>query len=227
MTASYVSARFEKTDLSASLGKQRCVVRNLYDGPVPPLPSGSYYPTQPASLRDFLVIEYVNDIVGERLVRIATLSDFITYAPQQLTIFEDLTMNFIAAGVNAGDVIEVYLGTSGEWSSEEYVPVPQRFTVASIIDATHVTVLTPLPSFKTTLNWGIPAKGIAKAGTGTTRRSGSPAPLTRFLDRRMNLLFDTVPDLDAFVAAAKASLDALAKASTSTTLSSESYTSQV
>lgn len=229
MTASYVSARFEKTDLYAQLGKQRCVVRNLDDGPVPPIPSAGYRPTQPDELRNFLLIEYVNDVVGERLTRIATTADIAGYSVQALNIFEASGVDFIAAGVGAGCKLTIALASPQEWTSEEYPNV--TFTIASVIDATHLQVSAPFPSFKTALIWSLTTSGGAAitsgSGTGTTRRSGSPTPLTKFLDQRMNLLFNSVPELDAFVAATKAGLDSLASSSTQSLLSSESYSSQV
>lgn len=227
MSANYVSARFEKTDLSSALGKVRCIVRNLFDGPVPPSPSSSYFPTQPIDLREFFVIEYVNDVIGERLVRVAALDDITTYGVQQLTVFEDLTADFVSAGVIVGDTLTVYPSVPEEWTSEEYPGASRRFVVTSILSATRITVQTPFPSFKAGISWAITSRGISGAYTGTTRRSGLPVPLDRFRDRRMNFLFGSIPEMDAFVLATKANLDALAQASTSSTLSSESYTSQV
>ena len=69
----------------------------------------------------------------------------------------------------------------------------------------------------------------SKSGSlnGYPRRSGFPAAGSVFLDSRANLFFPDVPTLDAFEAAAKAGLDALATSSTTTTLVSESYSAGV
>ena len=226
MAASYVSARFEVADLSSTLRKQRCILRNLDDGTVPPVPSLAYFPTEPDLLRDFILLEYVNDVVGERLVRVATLADTATYSVRRLKVFEDVTANFITAGVQAGDVLQVFLPDASEWVSEEYPDGQLRFVVESVLDATHLQLFVPFPSFKAALNWQIENRGLIRAATGVTRRELLPAPLTWFLDRRVNLLFNSVPEMDSFVAAAKASIDALAAASTSSLLTSENYTSR-
>lgn len=228
MVASYVSARFEKADLYSLLGSHRCIVRNRDDGNVPPTPSSTYYPTAPDTLRDFLVLEYVNDVIGERFVRVATTADFVGLSPQQLTHFEVLGADFVAAGVLPGDVLTITLGVSQEWTSEEYAGL--TFIVDTVVDPEHLSVLVPFPSFKTTLTWAITrgATPIASGtANGTTRRAGMPAPLDQFLDRRFNRLFASVPELDTYVEAVKAGMDALAASSTSSAFTNENYTSQV
>ena len=56
---------------------------------VPPVPTLSYFPTEPDLLRDFVLLEYVNDAVGERLVRVANINDINTYLVRRLKVFED------------------------------------------------------------------------------------------------------------------------------------------
>lgn len=222
MTASYVSARFEKTDLSVAISKQRCIVRVLNDGPIPPVPGPSYFPTAPSELLSPFLLEYVNDDLGERFSRVCTVDELSTVAEQTLTRFEDLTVDFLAAGVAAGDVLNVTIAQPLEWSSEEYPGTSFQFIVASAISATEIAVLTPFPSFKANLGWSIPARTLARAASGVTRRSG---PDIAFRDRRFNVLFDAVPQLDTFVVATKAGMDALSQTSTSSTLVSENYSS--
>jgi hypothetical protein len=226
MAASYVSARFEVADLWSTIKKQRCILRSLDDGPVPPVPTLSYFPTEPDLLRDFVLIEYVNDVVGERLVRVANINDINTYLVRRLKVFEDPTADFLAAGVQSGDTLQIYLAQPSEWTSEEYPDSLLRFTVASVIDATHIELFVPFPSFKAALNWEIPERSLIRAGTGITRRETLPVPLSWFLDRRVNMLFNSVPEMDSFIAASKASIDALAAASTSSLMTSENYTSR-
>jgi hypothetical protein len=226
VTASYISARFERSDLYSTVGKQRCILRYLDDGTVPPLPDVTYFPTAPDLLRDFLLIEYVNDVVGERLVRIANLTDINTYTVRRLRVFQDPTADFVAAGVTAGDELQISLAVPEEWISEEYPDALLRFEVESVDSATQLTMVLPFPSFKTTLNWSIAARSISGAATGVTRRETLPAPLTWVLDRRINLLFDSVPEMDSFTAASKTLIDSLARASTSSRIASENYTSR-
>jgi len=223
MTASYVSVRFEKTDLSATIGKQRCIVRTRNDGPIPPLPSLGYYPTAPNELMAPLVCEYIDDVLGERMSRVATLADLTGLPISTLTLFEDLTVDFVAAGVAPGDVLEVVSVVSSEWSSEEYPGTSFQFAVAGVLSPTQLSVSKAFPSFKANMSWEIAAIGLAGNG-GVTRRAGAPAT---FLETRFNALFNSVPELDAFVEATKAGLDALGTTSTSSTLTSENYTSQV
>ena len=225
MTSSYVSARFEKTDLSATVGKQRCIVRNLDDGSVPPSPSTGYFPTQPDELRNFLVIEYVNDSIGERLASIATLPDISTYTVRALTGFEiSGGADFVTAGVAPGDILEITLPVPERWQSEEYPSSPFQLSVASVVSSTRLTLTGPIPSFLSNLTWSITGKASG-VGTGFPRREGFPATGSTFLDQRMNLLFNTVAELDTFVEATKESLDLLTNTSTSSTLVSENYTS--
>lgn len=226
MTASYVSARFEKTDLTASLGAIRCIVRALDDGPVPPPPSAGYYPTSPDALRNFLVLEYVNDTVGERYSRIASLSDTAGLTARALTAFECSAATFITNGVVPGDYLEILLPNTLEWQGEEYPAAPYRFLISNVLSETQLTVVNPIPSFKPLVSWTIAGKASGSLN-GYPRRSGFPAAGSVFLDSRANLFFPDVPTLDAFEAATKAGLDALATSSTSTTLVSENYSAGV
>lgn len=222
MSSSYISARFEKTDLTGTAGKFRCIVRELDDGPVPPPPSPGYYPTSPDSLGNFLVLEYVSDVIGERLVRVATLADLSTYLPTRLTGFEVPTADFVAAGVLSGDKIRISPPNDAWWQSEEYPASPFEFTIASVVSPTRLIVSNDIPCFFTNMSWTVVGKtsGILN---GTPRRATFPSGGTRFLDSRVNLYYDNVADMDAFILATKANLDALASASTTTTLTSESY----
>lgn len=224
MPASYVSARFEKTNLYAEIGKQRCILRNRDDGPYPPAPSPTYFPTDPNDLQNFILIEHVDDVIGERIVRIATISD-IGGTASPLRDLEDLTVDFSAAGVLSGDEIQFYLPEPLEWVSEEFPDTLLRFTVAAVLSPTKVRVVGNLPSFKSGLRYTIVARGISSL-YGTTRRTIDPAPLDQFLDKRFNSLFSNVPARDAFVEATKAALDALGVASTAISDPSENYTSK-
>lgn len=224
MPASFVSARFEKTNLYAEIGKQRCILRNRDDGPYPPAPSPTYFPTDPDALRNFILVEHVDDVIGERIVRIATVSD-IGGVASPLRDLEDLTVDFSAAGVTAGDVLQFYLPEPLEWVSEEFPDTLLRFTVSLVLSPTKVRVVGNLPSFKSGLRWAIATRSLSSVN-GTTRRTIDPAPLDQFLDSRFNSLFSNVPARDAFVEATKAALDALGVASTATSDPSENYTSK-
>lgn len=222
MVASYVSARFENTEIPA-LGRVRCIVRNLDDGAVPPVPGPTYFPTSPDELRAMLVVEYVNDTLGERLARIATLADLTTYGftPVPLTRFGITGADFIAAGVTSGDTLEVTIPEPTEWLSEEYPSTPFQFGVSTVISATELELSRPFPSFKTNVSWNVLGR-VSGSLTGRTRRPGK-VPGDLFLESRFNLLFNDVASLDAFTAAARASLDGLASSSTSSTLTSFNY----
>ncbi len=209
MATSYVSARFEKTP-------GRLILRNRDDGGVPPLPGPSYYPTSPDSLRNFLLIEHVDDVLGERLVRIAELDDLSDYEVSTLTRFQVPS----TAGITTGDTLRLTLIAPSEWLSEEYPSQPFDFTVLNVESATQIEVSRPFPGFKAYLAWEIVGKSIS-GSTGITRRSLAASP---FLDSRINLPFGSTVELETFVTAAKAALDALATASTATTLTSETYT---
>lgn len=225
MVASYVSARFENAEIPA-LSRVRCIIRNLDDGPVPPVPGPAYFPTSPDELRPICVIEYPSLVLGERLARIATLADLTTYGPSAtpLTYFSVTGADFVAAGVTSGDTLEVTIPEPTEWQSEEYPAMPFQFGVSAVLSPTLIEVSRPFPSFKTNLTWQVLNKNSGSL-TGTTQRPGV-IPGDTFLDTRFNLLFNDVASLDAFTEAAKANLDALASTSTSSTLTSFNYSSK-
>lgn len=225
MTASYVSARFENVEIPA-LGRVRCIIRNLDDGPVPPVPGPAYFPTSPDSLRPICVVEYVNLTLGERLVRIATLADLVTYGPSAtpLTRFEIGSGDFVAAGVSSGDTLEVFIPEVTEWQSEEYPSTPFQFGVDAVLSPTTISLTRAFPSFKTNLSWRVIGRNSGTLN-GTTRRPGiSPGGIC--LDTRFNLLFNDVASLDAFAEAAEANLQALATSSTSSTLTSYNFSTK-
>lgn len=220
--AGYISARFEKTDLPTS-GLVRIVVRNLDQGTVPPAPTSSYFPTEPNTLRPFLVLEYVSDSVGERYVRVADLSDLTTYSQVALDTFEDGSADFVSAGVIPGDLITVFPSDTEQWTSEEYPGSTFTFSVASVLSATQIQLTKPLPVFQRDLSWAIDERGISGT-TGITRRNGSPAVATTFLDVRFNNYFSDALTAENFTVAVKSGLDGLATESTGSGLTSESYT---
>lgn len=224
MTTSYVSVYFEKTDLYTEIGQQRCIVRNLDDGPVPPTPSPSYFPTEPDSLRACMLIEYVNATLGERFLRIAALSDIDIISVNRL-------IDFVATGVDftsvlPGDLLYVQIPHPAEWTSEEYPSSTFAFEVAAVMSPTRLRVVTPFPSFKTGLSWSVPARSLSGTYTGATQREVQPSPGQWLRDTRFNILWPSVPQLDAFVASTKAQLDELGQSATSTNLVSERYTSR-
>ena len=221
--AAYVSAAFENAFLPAS-GRVRVVVRNLDQGDVPPSPSPAYFPTQPSSLRTFIVCEYINDVVGERWSNVATLSDITTKTVRQLDILESASANFVAAGVAVGDVINVVIPEPAAWTSAEYPTTnPFQFSVLNVISATQVQVTPPFPAFLNGFNWAIPARTLNKTD-GITRRNGSPPGPATFLDSRFNCYFDNAVDATNFITATKAGMDALAGTSTASTLVNQNYT---
>lgn len=215
MASSYISMRFEKSS-------GRCIVRNLDDGGVPPPPSAGYRPTTPDSLRECLVIEYVNDTLGERMVGVATLAEITSLTVRALDSFEAAGADFIAAGVTAGDVLQVSPPDASVWASEEFPASPYLFTVLSVPTAERLVLSAPLPGWLPLLSWEIAGKASGSLN-GYPRRSGFPAAGSTFRDSRMPVFFTTIADLDAFVASTKSQLDALAASSTSSALSSESY----
>lgn len=221
--AAFISARFEKTLLPVS-DQVRVIVRSLDQGDVPPLPSATYFPTQPTAFRDFIVGEYVNDVVGERFARIASLADTTTLSVLSLNTFEAALGNFVVAGVAAGDILEVQLPDATVWTSEEYPTAsPFQFLIASVVSATRLTVSQPFPSFLANATWSIPARSINNTD-GVTHRSGSPAGPVEFLDQRFNSYFLNALDAENFVIATKASMETLTNAGTGDALVSESFT---
>lgn len=224
MAASYVSVYFENTDLYTQLGQQRCIVRNIDDGGVPPIPAPNYFPTEPDTLRGCITAEYVDDTVGERLVRIATLGDIGSYAVVPLNVFESIGAGY--GVVIPGDLLHVTIPNAAEWTSEEYPSTSFTFSVSGVLSANQVSITGVFPSFKTGVSWSIPARGLSGILNGTTRRAGSPPSGTIFRDYRFNTLWASVPQRDAFIAASKAQIDALGQTSTSAATVSERYTSR-
>lgn len=228
MTANYVSVTFETRYQSPPTDAYRCIVRNRDDGPVPPTPSSTYYPTHSSVLRDFLVFEHVNDVIGERFVGVAGVSDIDTLSAQKLLRFTDPGVDFVAAGVVAGDLLQIHMAQPEVWSSAEYPDAGLRFMVASVIDATTIEMTTPFPAWRRNLSWSIASRGLSRASTGRTVREGAPVALDRYLDRRYQTWFGSQPDLDAFVASVKMGVDLLALAVTQaeTSVANEHYTSK-
>lgn len=222
MSASYISMRFEKRDLNPTVAALRCIVRNLDDGGVPPTPGINYRPTSPDSLRECLVIEYVNDTLGERLSRVATLAEITSLTARQLDSFEVFGADFVGAGVAPGDVLEVIPPNSAVWDSEEFPASPYYFSVAAVSTSERLVLTAPLPGWLPLVSWAIAGKASGSLN-GYPRRSGFPAPGSVFRDSRMPTFHANVADLDAFVASTKSQLDALSASSTSSTLASESY----
>lgn len=222
---SAVSAKFEK-DLITSTGEVRVIVKNLDEGRIPPSPSSTYFPTEPNSIRDFIVIEYVSDTIGERFARVATLSDFSSLDTKKLIEFEDSAADFVFAGVTSGDTLEVSLSDDTIWTSDEYPSGnPFVFVVDSVLSATKLKVFLPFPAFATNLSWSIPSRSIT-GSAGATRREGSPAGSTEFLDRRFNNYLDTAAEAESFVAATKADMESLATNSTGDGLTDEKFTGE-
>lgn len=222
---SYVSARFEKTDLPLT-GQTRIIVRNLDQGPVPPQPSGTYYPTHPDELQTFIVAEFVSRATGENYVRVATLADLTDEVVLTLNTFEDTTADFITAGVVSGDTLHLTLTSPELWTSEEYPGTnPFMFTVSSVVSATQLTITGQFPAFHRDLTWEIPDRSIAGTA-GVTIRAGNPPNSSTFLERRFNKYFTSAVAATNFVSATKADLIALANAKVDTDLGSESFTAE-
>lgn len=222
---SAVSAKFEK-DLLTSTGEVRVIVKNLDEGRIPPSPSSTYFPTEPNTIRDFMVIEYVSDTVGERFSRVATLSDFSTLDTKKLIEFEDPDVDFTAEGVVSGDTLEVNLSDDAIWKSDDYPSGnPFVFVIDSVLSSTKLKLFTPFPAFATSLSWSIPDRSLT-GSAGVTRREGSPVGPITFLDRRFNNYLDTAAEAEAFVAATKADMETLATNSTGDGLIDEKFTGE-
>jgi hypothetical protein len=221
--SSYLSADFEKDYLAAS-EQVRVIVRSRDDGDVPPSPSALYYPTDPDLLVNFIVGEYISDVVGERFVRVATTTDVGSLSALSLVEFYDSTADFISAGVGSGDVLNVTISDATLWTSSEYPsPSPFLFYVEDVLSATRLRVSYPFPAFAAGLTWDIPVRSISGTG-GVTRRYGNPVGPVEFLDRRFNALFNSLAQADAFVAATKASMTSLVTDDAVAGLVDESYT---
>lgn len=228
MPANYVSATFETLYQAPPTDAYRCIVRNRDDGPVPPQPAATYFPTDSNLLRDFFVFEHVSDILGERLVRVMTPADVDAIATQKLVRFTDASVDFMAAGVQAGDLLQIFMAQPEVWTSIEYPDASLRFPVAEVIDATTIEMSVPFPSWRKGLSWTIANRGLTRASSGRTVREGTPAPLDLYRDRRYQTWFGSTPDMDAFVSATKTSLDLLALQATQAAVNTqrEDYTSR-
>lgn len=223
--ASFVSARFEKDELPIT-GQVRIIVRNLDQGNVPPQPSTSYFPTDPDSLQPFIVSEFVSRVTGENYVRVASLADLDTLTVLPLTLLEDTTVDFVAAGVVATDLVEITPTNPEVWTSEEYPgTTPFVFQVGAVVSSTQLSLTLALPAFMNAVNWSIPTRSLSGTA-GVTLREGDPANSTTFLERRFNRYFTDAVAATNFVTATKADLDALASESVGAGLTSESYTGE-
>jgi len=183
MPSNYVSATFETLYQAPPLDSYRCIVRNKDDGPVPPAPSPTYFPTHTNLLRDFLVFEHVSDTLGERLVRVMAPADVETIYVKRLNGFTDPTVDFVAAGVLPGDLLQVFMQQPEAWTSVEYPDANLRFVVSEVVDATTLTMTVPFPAWRKGLSWSIAVRGLTRASTGRTLREGTPAPLEQYRDR--------------------------------------------
>jgi len=220
---SYVSATFEKTVLPGTAGV-RIIVRHLDQGSVPPVPSATYFPTDPDTLNVFGVIEYVNDVVGERWVRVATVADFSGLPELALDTLSSAAADFVTAGVIPGDVIELTIAAPSRWTSIEYPGTsPFSFIVTSVVDANTLRVTPPLPAFQANTNWSIPTRTI-NGNDGITHRTGSPAGPITFRDSRFNAFFSSAIPAENFVTATKAALDTLSTETNNVSLVNENYT---
>lgn len=219
----HLSYTFEKDELPTSPAV-RVITRNRDDGDVPPSPGPSYFPTFPDDLREFLVVQYLGDSLGESFVRIATLADLTTYTTRSLDTFEDATADFVGDGVLPGDVLDISILDPNSWTSDEYPSSnPFQFSVLSVISATQLQVAVPFPAFATNLTWAITARSIS--GTlGKTRRNGSPVVSSIYRDSRFNRRFLTAVDAENYVAAAKADIASLVNDSMSANLVDETAT---
>lgn len=221
--SAYISVVFEKARLVTS-GQVRVIVRNRDDGSVPPLPNVSYYPTHPNDLQDFIVGQYLNNVSGDAFARIATLTDISTLTVRPLNVFRDLSVDFLAASVAAGDLLQVQLIDPELWTSVEYTDTnPHIFQIQSVINATTITLTKPFPAYLYGASWSIPARNLTSA-TGFTQREGLPSNGTYFLDSRYNRLYSNVVDSENSVIAMKADILALTDESAGAGLTTEVIT---
>lgn len=227
----YISARFEKNTLPTS-GFTRIITRNKDDGGVPPLPTSTYFPTDPNSYREFIVAEWANDTAGESFIRAAsfTLDDFGLLEYRPMNQFEDMSGNFALAQVN--DILEVILPDSTLWTSEEYPASNFKFKVTGLIDANNVLVSPEIPAFKTGLIWelrriippSLTETVITNGTLGIPRRPGVTVPLTKFREKRFNSYFTSAADAVNFVAATKAEMQILTQELLDAEVSAENFT---
>lgn len=228
MTA-YISAKFEKDTLAEGA---RIITRNIDQGPVPPSPSATYYPTHTDEYQAFIVAEYVDDTQGERFDKVATVSDLsgLTYTPME--IFNDTAAAF--GSVLVGDILEITSAPAERWVSEEY---PSSTFVATVVtwsgqDASNIKLDKELPAFQTGLIWNITRFGvpgtIATGIAGVTRREGiTPGGgIQPFLEKRFNSFFLSAVEAENFVQATKAEMTALSNEVLGDTLVNEQFTAE-
>ena len=228
--ASYVSARFTYATLSS--GKERVITYNLDQGDVPPVPSGSYFPTSPDTLRDYIVCEYTSATIGERFVRVLTLDDLedetLEVAP--LVFLRDTSVNFTTAGVAAGYVVRVTLASSSEWSSEEYpVNNPFEFTVLDVCDDNTLQVSLAFPSYQVNMQYDVVPSGsmvpVVQSVTGQTLREETlPSGPKYYRDSRFNVITDDAVAAKNLVTTMKAGLSSLVNQQNLSELVDESWT---
>lgn len=219
----YISVVFEKAQLVTS-EQVRVIVRNRDDGSVPPAPSPVHFPTQPNALQNFIVGQYISSVTGESFTRIATTSDLNTYSTLPLNTLEDQNVDFIAAGVSAGNILTINLADPELWTSTEYPGTnPFSFSVAAVLSSTAIRVVQPFPAFLNSVEWEIATASLSSA-TGVTRRNGLPSAGTYFLDRRFNRIFPTVVEAENAVVAMKADITALTNETVGDTLTTETVT---
>ncbi len=221
--AAYISVVFEKDRLSTS-EQVRVIVRNRDDGSVPPLPSPTYFPTEPDDLRAFIVGQFINSVNGDMFTRIAALADISGVTIRELDTFQDLSANFTGAGVVPGDLLAITLPDPQLWTSDEYTDTnPHIFQVSSVLSATKLVINRPFPAFATGLAWAISARSISGT-TGTTLRNGSPADGSFFRAHRYNRLYSTAVTAENSVTAMKADITALTNETVGSTLTTETVT---
>lgn len=219
----YISAVFEKDNLLTS-EQIRVIVRNVDTSSGPPVPSVSHYPTEPDDLREFIVAQYVSSVLGENFSHVAILADITGISTRQLDILQDLSVDFVAAGATAGDLIEVTLPDPQLWTSALYPGTnPFIFQIASVLSTTTVQVIQPFPAFLNNMSWEIPTLSLSST-TGITRRTGLPPNGTYFRDTRFNRLFPTVIEAENAVVSMKADLTALSNENAGAGLVTETIT---
>lgn len=221
--SAYISATFEKTLLPAT-SQVRVILRNRDDGGVPPSPSVTYFPTNPDDLKYNVIGQFLDRTSGEVFTRITALADLtnVLYPVKALNTLEDLTANFLAAGVTQGDLLTVTLSDVEPWNSAVYNGNPFQFTVATVT-TTRVTLTTPFPAFLKGLSWAVPARSISGTA-GVTLRNGNPADGTYFRDSRFQRYYATALEAETSVTAMKADLTALTTATVGATLTTEVVT---
>lgn len=227
----YISARFEKNTLPIP-DLTRVITRNLDQGAVPPTPNANYFPTDPDDYREFIVAEWVSDVVGESFVRVAIQDpndDFNALSYRPMNKFSDISGNLSLALGN--DILEIYPVDTTLWTSQEYPASSFRFIVTGLVDANNILVSPEIPSFITGLSWKIfrvtpPSVlevEITAGSLGIPRRDGLLVP-GEFREKRFNSYFTTPIAASNFVSATKISMQVLTDALLALEISTEDYT---